>query len=97
MPDCNHWLGWLNQREYDENLYLDNYVDLCNRQAETAEQRNNYIIEKRIELTCHLYPLLKPEEYIDKRRGFAKLFNHCPNCGAKLDWPKLRKQLKDPR
>lgn len=37
----------------------------------------------------------KPQDFIDKRRGLAKLFNFCPLCGKRIDWKNIRKLIKE--
>uniref|UniRef100_A0A6M3IHE4 Uncharacterized protein n=1 Tax=viral metagenome TaxID=1070528 RepID=A0A6M3IHE4_9ZZZZ len=32
-------------------------------------------------------------EVTDRRRGQATLFNYCPECGKKIDWKKLRREM----
>lgn len=36
-----------------------------------------------------------PKDYLDKRKGYANLFNYCPNCGTKINWAKLKKALEE--
>lgn len=83
---CNHLLGILNSfNQTDENnLYLNSYVEKLYQLSETS-----------IELAKHNMaraPIF-PKSYIDKRKGFATLFNYCPYCGEKLNWKKLRQML----
>jgi len=35
----------------------------------------------------------EPKDYIDKRKSMSIMFNFCPNCGKKINWRKLRKNL----
>jgi len=34
-----------------------------------------------------------PSHYLDRRKNMSVLFDHCPWCGSKFDWTKLKKQL----
>ena len=31
---------------------------------------------------------------LDQRRGYTETFCYCPYCGAKIDWKKIKKELK---
>ncbi len=36
---------------------------------------------------------LTPKEIVDNRRGYLSRFNFCPDCGEKLKWKEILKDL----
>jgi len=83
---CNHWLGILNDYDQSEmnNLYLDSFKEAINERA---------LISRKLASASGFFTHYHPKDYIDKRRGLAKLFNYCPYCGIKINWTELRKEL----
>lgn len=35
----------------------------------------------------------KPVDFLDRRRGYMTMFNHCPYCGEKINWRSIRKEI----
>lgn len=35
----------------------------------------------------------KPKEFLDRRRGYMTMFNHCPYCGEKINWREIKKTI----
>lgn len=83
---CNCWLGILNNYDQTElnNLYLDNYIQRLNEKSKHSMTMSN--LSKN-------WIKIMPKEYVDKRKGFATLFNYCPICGNKINWAKIRNAL----
>jgi len=84
---CNCWLGFLNAYEQTDANYL--YLDSI---AETLERESEGSV--RIHAVAEWFEILKPRDYIDRRRGLATLFNYCPLCGKKINWRKIRKEVE---
>jgi len=36
----------------------------------------------------------KPIEFLDRRRGYMRMFNFCPDCGEKIDWREIKKAVR---
>ncbi len=81
---CNCWIAILNNYGQSElnDLYLNNYID---RLMEVAGE------SQRMAKFHYQFIAYFPKDYIDKRKSMATLFDYCPDCGAKIDWRKLRK------
>ena len=86
--ECNCWLGTLNA--YDQSgtndLYLDSYIGTLRDKAELSSVMHD--------LSPNIFEcVLKPKDYIDRRKSLATLFVYCPNCGGRINWTKLRSRL----
>ena len=93
--ECNCWIGFIHQSDRDERIYLNDYIKICNREAEHSRIMNEYVSEKKLDSVELKWLGSEALEYIDKRRGFSKLFNYCPYCGGKINWKVLRKALTE--
>ena len=86
---CDCWIGILN--DYDQsdtnNLYMGSYIKVLSERSKLSRAFKSYFNDSN--------PAIMPEQYIDRRRGYAVLFDYCPNCGERIEWPKLRKFLRD--
>jgi hypothetical protein len=92
---CNHWLGWIHEGTTNQRIYSGNYITYCEQYSKDMNETNEHFSEV---LGSSLYPKrgkFTPSSIIDNRRGLSTLFQHCPNCGCKINWRKLRKELKE--
>lgn len=47
-----------------------------------------------LELSYHtLEDTMIIKKYLDQRRGYTRLFKFCPDCGKKINWKQIRKNL----
>jgi hypothetical protein len=94
MPNkCDHYLGYINEHDGDENgIYVNCYIQTCIETAKMANETNQHFFEVGITKKRRV---INPVDYIDSRRGMARLYNHCPDCGEKINWTKLRKALRE--
>lgn len=37
---------------------------------------------------------ITPSQLLDRRRSMLSLFNFCPDCGEKINWSKIKKDIK---
>ncbi len=88
MKKCNCWIGILNAHDQSHLnwLHLENYIDVLGQKAQHS------IDMERV--YRHYVKVFKPQDYIDRRRNMATLFDHCPCCGAKINWKAIRAALK---
>ena len=35
----------------------------------------------------------KPTDFLDRRRGYMTIFNHCPYCGEKINWKAIKQAI----
>ena len=77
---CDCWIGILN--DYDQSDTNNLYM-------------SSYIKVLWDRSRLPHVAVIIPSHYIDGRRGYATLFNYCPNCGERIEWSKLRKFLRD--
>ena len=50
---------------------------------------------KEMLLDNALYYKREPIEFVDKRKSLSTLFNHCPLCGIKINWIRIRKMINE--
>ena len=84
---CNCWLGILNSYDQSESndLRINTIVEQLNERSE---------LSKRLSIEFdRSFMAFAPKDYIDRRRGLAKLFNYCPLCGKKIEWKGIRKKF----
>ena len=86
---CNCWIGVLN--DYDQsdtnNLYLDDYISKLKERSERTKTMHS-MSPGMFRYTT------EPSDYLDRRKSMANLFNYCPECGIKINWKKLKKDLQ---
>jgi len=80
--DCNCFIGIYHN--HNEHLYKNNVVEIL-----TFNSNNSKQIAK-----CGFGTGIEPLEYLDGRRGFARLFKFCPKCGNKINWRKIKSNFK---
>ena len=85
---CNCWIGTLN--DYDQSGLNDLYL---NDVKSKLEERSQHSFD--MEGISSQFKSFTPLDYIDRRRGLATLFNHCPECGAKINWKEIRKVVRN--
>lgn len=44
---------------------------------------------------CKVGIPVDPLAVFDKRKGYFHFFSYCPYCGDKINWTKIRKELKE--
>ena len=49
---------------------------------------------KDIEIPDPGWKSYEPNDYLDRRRGLAVLFNYCHLCGKKINWTEIKKRNK---
>ena len=89
---CNCQIGEINGYEpYPINIndYVDKITTECNSSNDVRAFFNENGNRKNKKT------LLRPIDYLDKRKGHSTLFNFCPWCGSKLDYKQLRKPFKN--
>ena len=37
----------------------------------------------------------KATDFLDRRKGYITMFNHCPYCGDKIDWRSIKKHIAE--
>ncbi len=82
--NCNCLLGHL--KDYD-------YIPL---------RRNTIVDELKFHSKCNNCMVdegfnkdrISPRDYLDKRCNLAEMFNYCPYCGEKIDWEKIKQEVK---
>ena len=86
--ECNCWIGILNSYDQCElnNLHLNNYKAILEDNSKSSNRMNR--------MFGNQYKAHKPQDYIDGRKSMATLFKFCPNCGVKINWKAIRKDLK---
>lgn len=40
-------------------------------------------------------PISDPSGYFDRRKGMFNMNIYCPNCGTKIDWKSIKKDIKE--
>lgn len=81
MSGCNHTIMIMN---YDGPI----------RQLDTPQIFETMANEANIVRVFSDKEFIEPEHYIDRRRGYAELYNFCPYCGEKINWSAIRKMVK---
>lgn len=86
--ECNCFIGYLNSynMESTKDLYLNDFVDKITCEVKTVNLLNKELYQSN--------KIVKPLDYFDRRKGFSRLFNYCPNCGKKIDWKKIKENFK---
>ena len=36
---------------------------------------------------------VKPLNFLDRRKGYMRLFSYCPDCGEKVNWKKVKEVI----
>ena len=80
---CNHLLGHLNDYDYIP-LYFYTIKETLSRYSESTKRLANNGFGKPIER----------KKYLDKRFCLADMFNYCPRCGEKINWKKIKQEVK---
>ena len=87
--NCDCWIGIFH--DYDQsdtnNLYLS---DVKNKVVARSELNSSMAT-----IAKGRYKLFRPIAYLDKRHNLSRMFNYCPNCGTKINWPKIKKEVKE--
>lgn len=76
-------------------MYQNEIVDKLKLKAMEANYHNeqmNEIFEFCMDERKTDY---KPIDYIDGRKGYMTMFNHCPSCGEAINWKHIKQQLKE--
>ena len=85
---CDCWLGILN--DYDQCETNDLHLsDVKEKLLDRSK------LSKDLHFISNRFLVFEAADYIDRRRGLATLFNYCPLCGAKINWIKIRKGVKE--
>lgn len=89
MNKCNCWIGILNSHSQSDsnNLYESDYY------VKTRETYQLISYEYSV-FGRDISPVSSSLDILDRRKNYATLFNFCPMCGKKLNWKKLRKNIK---
>ncbi len=87
--NCNCFIGIVNDYDQSElnELYLDDYIEKLVEKSKLTKLINNTFQITDVKV-------LQSWDYIDKRRGLAKIFSFCPKCGSKIEWKKIKENLK---
>lgn len=76
----------------DRHIYANEIVEHVKSEAygwsEHAKIRH-FLAIKKGELKEY-----KPIEFLDRRRGFMNMYNYCPVCGVKIDWEKIKREVR---
>jgi hypothetical protein len=78
-------------------LLLNNYsprivdessiVQFLTIKAKAATEIRNLLYDEKINL--------KPIDILDARRGLTTRLNYCPFCGKKIDWKKIKDNIRE--
>lgn len=76
----------------DRHIYADEIVEHVEGAAFGWSKHANF---------CHSLGIrtdepreYKPIEFLDRRRGFLNMHNFCPNCGARIDWKAIKRDVR---
>jgi hypothetical protein len=85
---CNCFIGIVNSYDHDGHnyIYLDDYVDKLIELTNISNNVNKVLYNDTL--------TLKPIDFFDRRKGFSRLFNYCPNCGEKINYKILKEKLR---
>jgi len=86
--NCNCFIGIINSYDCEgyNNIYLDDYINKINETVKTSNNINKILYNGTL--------ILKSSDFLDRRKGFSRLFNYCPNCGSKINYKILKNNLK---
>ena len=85
---CDHTVGYLHgfvtaseiaKTLKNEAISLNSYNETLNR----LTRGNDNLLKEDYH----------PRDFIDRRRGHMKMFNHCPYCGEKINWREIKKEI----
>lgn len=88
MSRCDCLIGILNDYEQSEtnSLYMSDYIQKLYDQANKSNRLKDIFKDRRE---------IFPPDYLDRRKGYARLYNCCPYCGTKINFKKLKENLKN--
>ncbi len=85
---CDHTIG-----------YLHDWVTVSNVKKTLKDESRGWSSHNKTmnSLTRGDKKVLKdsyrPSDFLDGRKGYMNMFKHCPNCGEKIDWGKIKKAI----
>ena len=80
---CNHLLGHL--KDYD-------YIPL---RSNTIKDDLKYYSDSTLSLSKDGYgKFVEPKHYLDGRYNLSTMFSYCPYCGEKINWKKIKQEVK---
>ena len=85
---CDCWVGILNNDEQSEinNLYEKSIKGRLLARARHSKKMNKLLGHGQI---------FKPMDYINRRKSLSLLFDFCPDCYEKINWRKIRQEIKE--
>lgn len=85
---CDHTVGYLHEFVVQSELKskLDSEAYGWNSHSKTINALNVKSNGQRKED-------YKPIDFLDRRKGYMTMFNHCPYCGEKINWKDIKKAI----
>lgn len=85
---CNHTVGILEDKLIGE-LGLPKTLEVVSKDWNEYRSVSAFIYAK------NLTTKLSPKDFLDGRKGHMTMFKHCPYCGEKINWKKIKKEVSD--
>ena len=87
--ECDCLIGIINKYDQisENDLYLSDYINKIDIEVKTANFLNKELYNKITNIIGN--------DYLDRRKGFTRLFNYCPNCGSKINYKILKENLRN--
>ena len=85
---CNCFIGIVSSYNNDgyNYIYLNDYKYQLIEITNTSNNINKVLHDGEI--------TLKPLDFLDKRKGYSRLFNYCPYCGEKINYKLIKENLR---
>jgi len=85
---CDHTIGYLH-----DWVTVSNVKETLEDEARGWNNHNktmNSLTKGREKFLKDSY---KPRDFLDGRKGYMNMFKHCPSCGEKINWSKIKKAI----
>ena len=84
---CDHVVGY----HGDVRLHESSVIQRCIDESSSWNKHQNILAYIRSKKVKKVY---KPSDFLDRRKGYITMFVFCPYCASKIDWDKIKQDLK---